>query len=359
MKSTGTQHIVEFLNCSCKYLNDTEKLEEFLKEALQKADLHFVKVISHKFQPIGVTVLAIISESHIGLHTYPEISQVSVDVYTCTSGEKHEVFINFLKEKLQADFIRKAAILRGNPIDFQSNNWIVANTEYGFDLRYYADKRIFFANSKFQKIDIIENRNFGELMFLDNRLTFAENNAKLITEQLLSPLKIEKVNDSNFLVIGASNPLLISELANSYSFCKIDVVEEDKLVVKAIENLSCYDSFAKLPDYQGVMNIQNPLLFFEFEKEYHAIIYLLSTYSESFTHLSREEYFSLMVKKIFLRLKEQGVFSFHIGAEYDEKNTKMVTECVKKYFSKLSISKIFVPAYGGIQLFGAAIKENS
>ena len=39
--------------------------------------------ISKKFEPQGVTVLCLLSESHISIHTWPEEGKAAVDVYTC------------------------------------------------------------------------------------------------------------------------------------------------------------------------------------------------------------------------------------------------------------------------------------
>ena len=41
------------------------------------------QTISKKFDPQGVTVLCLLSESHISIHTWPEEGKASVDVYTC------------------------------------------------------------------------------------------------------------------------------------------------------------------------------------------------------------------------------------------------------------------------------------
>jgi len=40
-------------------------------------------VVSHKFDPQGVTAVAIIAESHISVHTFPESGLLTVDVFCC------------------------------------------------------------------------------------------------------------------------------------------------------------------------------------------------------------------------------------------------------------------------------------
>ena len=57
---------------------------EYLNEEIAKAiGSKIVKTISHKFTPIGVTSIAIISESHISLHSFPEFNMLTVDIFCC------------------------------------------------------------------------------------------------------------------------------------------------------------------------------------------------------------------------------------------------------------------------------------
>lgn len=68
---------------SVRALDDVAALE-YLNTAIAKAiGSKIVKTISHKFQPIGVTSIAIISESHISLHSFPEYLRITVDIFSC------------------------------------------------------------------------------------------------------------------------------------------------------------------------------------------------------------------------------------------------------------------------------------
>ena len=64
--------------------------EDFIKEALiaaaKAADATLLEVSSRKFDPQGVTALALLSESHISVHTWPEFGYAAIDAFTC--GDK-------------------------------------------------------------------------------------------------------------------------------------------------------------------------------------------------------------------------------------------------------------------------------
>ncbi|PCJ18569.1 MAG: adenosylmethionine decarboxylase [Candidatus Cloacimonadota bacterium] len=63
-----------------KYLNTIEKA---LKETVEKAKLSMVGSCFHQFEPIGVTGVVLLAESHISIHTWPENNTAVIDVYTC------------------------------------------------------------------------------------------------------------------------------------------------------------------------------------------------------------------------------------------------------------------------------------
>ncbi|MEM0453579.1 MAG: adenosylmethionine decarboxylase [Sulfolobales archaeon] len=86
-------------------INDEEVLRDLIKEAARLANMTLIEVKSWKVEGVkgGVSVLALITESHIALHTWVEYKYATVDIYTC--GEKSdpwtafEYIISMLKPK--------------------------------------------------------------------------------------------------------------------------------------------------------------------------------------------------------------------------------------------------------------------
>jgi len=80
------------------FLNNKKKLRQILKTGIHKCGLTLKRLSSHQFNPVGVTVTAIISESHIAIHTYPEARHVSIDIFTCSADSQTPLkLLNFLK----------------------------------------------------------------------------------------------------------------------------------------------------------------------------------------------------------------------------------------------------------------------
>jgi S-adenosylmethionine decarboxylase len=64
-------------------LDDELCLIDLLENAAAASGATVVQTISKKFEPQGVTVICLLSESHISIHTWPEEGKAAVDVYTC------------------------------------------------------------------------------------------------------------------------------------------------------------------------------------------------------------------------------------------------------------------------------------
>lgn len=86
----GLHLIADLLDCRCPpaRLLDAPGLEDFALAACQRHGLTVVGRCFHQFrdaadQPAGVTGTVVLAESHFALHTWPEISGVTLDIYVC------------------------------------------------------------------------------------------------------------------------------------------------------------------------------------------------------------------------------------------------------------------------------------
>ena len=59
-------------------------------------------MISNKFEPQGVTAIALLAESHISIHTWPESRYSAVDIFTCGKQMSPELASEYLIEALLA-----------------------------------------------------------------------------------------------------------------------------------------------------------------------------------------------------------------------------------------------------------------
>ncbi|MBS4007178.1 MAG: S-adenosylmethionine decarboxylase proenzyme [Clostridium sp.] len=113
MSALGRHVLAEFYGCPEEILNDIRRIERTMVDAALEAGAEIREVAFHKFSPQGVSGVVVISESHLAIHTWPELGYAAVDVFTC--GDKVDPWIsaNYLKEHFVADRLSAQEITRG------------------------------------------------------------------------------------------------------------------------------------------------------------------------------------------------------------------------------------------------------
>lgn len=97
----GHHYFGELYDCNPEILSDGEKLKNIIIEAAEIGGFHLLDIKVWKINP-GVSVIGIVLESHISIHTWPEYAFATVDVYTCgDKGDPYKAFI-YIAEKLEA-----------------------------------------------------------------------------------------------------------------------------------------------------------------------------------------------------------------------------------------------------------------
>ena len=78
------RHILFTLKgCPYGLLDDEAHIRNVLANAAQLSESTLLDISSHKFQPHGVTAVALLAESHISIHTWPVNGMAVCDVITC------------------------------------------------------------------------------------------------------------------------------------------------------------------------------------------------------------------------------------------------------------------------------------
>lgn len=75
--------MVEMWGCDPIITNRPEKVAPILRKAAKAAKADPVHASYRRFQPQGVSGVLVVQESHLSVHTWPEVGYVAVDIYTC------------------------------------------------------------------------------------------------------------------------------------------------------------------------------------------------------------------------------------------------------------------------------------
>ena len=100
--AVGKHCILELYDCQNSRLDDEAFLRDTITTAAKRAGATLLNLITHRFEPQGVTGLALLAESHISIHTWPESGYAAVDVFTCGDHTMPERACQVLVEELGA-----------------------------------------------------------------------------------------------------------------------------------------------------------------------------------------------------------------------------------------------------------------
>ena len=107
--------LLELYRCNYEKLNDESFLRCTLNKASKLAKATVLNLISNKFEPQGVTAIALLAESHISIHTWPESNYSAVDIFTCGHNMLPELASQYLIEALKAEEHSLRVIERNPP----------------------------------------------------------------------------------------------------------------------------------------------------------------------------------------------------------------------------------------------------
>lgn len=121
----GLHLIAELYECRCapRLLNDADALRALCLDVCSTPGLTAVGQLFHQFgsagQPAGATGAVVLAESHLAVHTWPELGAVTLDLYVCNFSQDNSAAARAACERLIAAFaprrLSRRELLRGIP----------------------------------------------------------------------------------------------------------------------------------------------------------------------------------------------------------------------------------------------------
>ena len=119
-ENAGRHCILEIYECDQVKLNDEAFVRTTITSSVKMAGATLINLITHSFKPQGVTGLALLAESHISIHTWPEIGYAAIDVFTCGNHTMPEIACEFFSKEFGANKCSLKNIVREIPTEFQA-----------------------------------------------------------------------------------------------------------------------------------------------------------------------------------------------------------------------------------------------
>lgn len=109
----GTHLIIEVVDGHG--LDDENRIQDAFRACVEQCGATLLHIHTHKFSPQGVSGVAVLAESHISVHTWPEIGYGAFDVFMCGDATPWKS-VEVLRQAFEAGEVRVRELLRGEEV---------------------------------------------------------------------------------------------------------------------------------------------------------------------------------------------------------------------------------------------------
>lgn len=110
----GNHYLIDLFDCDPALLARDAGVVDRLKLACKEGGLTVLDVSSHQFSPQGVTAIALLSTSHLAIHTWPEHGYAAVDLFICDLDRDALQICERLSEMFSAEYGTIRQLKRGS-----------------------------------------------------------------------------------------------------------------------------------------------------------------------------------------------------------------------------------------------------
>ncbi|MDC0384588.1 adenosylmethionine decarboxylase [bacterium] len=225
MTKVGEHITLDIIGTTKEY--DPSVFEKVIKEIAKTANVTILNISKYKFEPQGFTILALLAESHISFHTFPEKGIISFDFFTC-GNVSPSVALDIVKKEFKHKRIVKKEFNR----DTKSLYHDIYSSP-GLQKSYVVNEVLEDFKSKVgQHIEILDLEQFGKSLFIDNEIQVATSDEHLYSSTFVNAgLKLNKDKENAAIIGGGDGGVARECISKGFSF--IDWYELDPEVVDA------------------------------------------------------------------------------------------------------------------------------
>lgn len=226
----GLHLIGDLSGCRCdpKFLLDGEDFRQKCIDFVNASGLTIMDVSFHQFEGSGFTGTVVLAESHIALHTWPETSGLTLDVYVCNYSADNSAKARTLFDSIVAYFQPTEAATytldRGEHMLMEP-----LNESTGFYIK--ASRQIGEWQTPFQRMAIYDTPQYGKLFRLDGFNMTSEKEEFVYHENLIHPALTAHAAPKKVLIIGGGDGGSSEEALKHPSVEQVTMVEIDEQVI--------------------------------------------------------------------------------------------------------------------------------
>lgn len=201
-------------------------------------------------------------------------------------------------------------------------------------------KEIFSGKSKYQKIEIFDNKNLGRVLVLDGRVQLSTKYEFKYHEMIVHPAMIYHLGPERVLIIGGGDGGALREIAK-YPVKEIFLVDIDEEIIKISRKYLPSVSSGAFNDKRLKIFIEDGLKFIKKFNNFFDIVIVDSTDPQG---LSKKLFEIKFYRDIRRALRKEGIFVAQTGYCLDQWGRRAVNG-IKKIFPFSKIIRVFVDCF--------------
>ena len=348
MKKVGEHVTLDIIGTEKEY--EPKFFEKLVYKIAKKAKVTVLEISKYKFEPQGFTLVALLAESHISFHTFPEKGIISFDFFTCGTVSPN-IALDVLKKEIKHKRIVKKEFNR-DTISYYDDIYSSKGLKKFYMVRNVLED---FTSKVGQHIEILDLEQFGKSLFIDNELQVAEKDEHLYSSTFVnSGIKLNPAKEKSAIIGGGDGG--VARECISQGFNIIDWYELDQEVVKV-----CEKHLSKIGEKATSKNSVKCFWGDAFESIKKVED---NKYDKIFVDLNDDQYcIDLAAKNInSLKriLKPNVTITAQVGSQ--DKKPKQVENWLnlfKKGFGNTSLDRIYIPSFDCSWNFASSINQSS
>ena len=358
----GLHLTADLFDCASprELLTDRGVLQEACIRLVRRCGLTVVGDDFHQFadcesDPGGVTGLVLLAESHLAVHTWPELNAVTLDVYVCNfqqdNTSKAQSLTDALVDIFQPGRANRNSLQRGVPQSPDSPDaahlaleWLTPDIVHGFSQRRPPQV----TQTALQRLEWHETHALGRALVLDGAFMVAERDEFVYHECMVHVPALAHRKPQRALVMGGGDGCTARELLKYASIKHIVVAEIDAAVIESCRHNFAHVNRGALDDPRVEIRIGGALeALRNGDEQYDLIIMDLTDPGTDEASPANALYSAETYALIRSRLTVDGLMTAHIGnAFYHPERFRKTLADLRGVFTEVSAYKAYMPIYG-------------
>lgn len=232
----GHHLVIDLFGCNPEKIKHVETVEKVMVEAAIAARATIIAQNFHQFNPFGVSGAVVVSESHLAIHTWPEVDgYCAIDIFTCGKTDNFAA-LEVMKKGFEARGFVVVEIERGK----QRSSWMGdgGTTVFREDLdplnglrtTVAIKDRLEYVESSFQRIEMYDTTAVGKMLVIDGIIQLTEYDNAAYHEMIVHVPLLAHPKPRKVLVVGGGDGGALAEIIKHKDVEEIVVCDIDPMV---------------------------------------------------------------------------------------------------------------------------------